>query len=976
MISTAAASPAPHFRERSAYAVPRLGVTLREFVHPCGARHWHLDRDDPHRAFAVAFRTLPEDSSGLPHILEHLSLCGSRRYPVRDPFFLMLRRSLQTFMNAFTYPDMTCYPFATQVGKDFDNLLGIYLDATFAPLLDQRDFAQEGWRLEPSAFPLPAGTDAAAIKAWAIKGVVFNEMKGAMGERDSLMFRALTAALLPTTCYRHNSGGEPLEIPQLRYQDLVDFHRSRYCGANACFATYGAVDLPALHARIEPYLQSHPGRPLPAPALQPALPDAGTITVAVPQAADQDAAEVGAAALAWCWGDTADPDELLLAELTDRVLFGHAAAPLRLSIEQSRLARSCGSSGFMSFLTNGVFSIELEGLDPARYGEVEPLVLQELQRLAREGIPSTDVEAALHQLELARRRIGGDGTPFGLQLCLRGIMAWNRGRDPIASLDQDAAIARLKQRVRAPGFWQAWIRERFLDHRHRVRLHAQPDPQHLRKQEEREAALLAGRLDQIDAAGRRALAAAAADLLARQAEPPRTEVLPRLELADVPTSAAWAQPVTDAPGLTTFVQPTNGLLHAIAAFVLPPLSDDERALLPLVTDLVGQLGVGSEDYQRWARRLTACSGGLSAWYRFQSDPVDVRRQRSCLFIEIRGLAERRDEFLPLLAACTAQQRHDEVERLAELLDEDLNDQQGRLLSSGMDLATAAAQRGFGGVAALSHELSGLGRLLRLRNWVDAEAAEELGARLATLWTKITASPAHLALIGDTAGEAAAQAALRQAWKGLATADLLDAAHAPRLPVRVDVPASAYLTASPVNYCGLALPVVPAGHPDAPALAVACQYLKDEVLHRRIREQGGAYGSAASYRGNAAAVTLGSYRDPRLDATFADLEAGLVSLTSIGDDVEPLRCAILGRIARIDAPSSPAGEARKRFTGDLLGNGPEVVGAFRAGLLAVTAADIRRVATAWLRPERATRTVLSSAELVAGSATSWERVSLS
>ena len=137
------------------HPVPRLRLELQVYAHPSGARHIHLANDDAHRAFAVAFRTVAEDNTGLPHILEHLSLCGSRRFPARDPFFMMLRRSLQTFMNAFTYPDMTCYPFATQVAKDFDHLLDIYLDAVFAPRLDALDFAQEGWRLEPAGRDRP-----------------------------------------------------------------------------------------------------------------------------------------------------------------------------------------------------------------------------------------------------------------------------------------------------------------------------------------------------------------------------------------------------------------------------------------------------------------------------------------------------------------------------------------------------------------------------------------------------------------------------------------------------------------------------------------------------------------------------------------------------------------------------------------------------------------------------------------------------
>ena len=245
--------------------------------------HLHLACEDEHRSFCVGFRTVPGDDTGLPHILEHLSLCGSERYPVRDPFFMMLRRSLQTFMNAFTYPDMTCYPFATQVAKDFDNLLAIYLDAVFAPRLDPLDFAQEGWRLEPQD-GADGGEDPTG---WALKGVVYNEMKGAMGESDSLIFDALGRQLLPGTC-AHNSGGDPRAIAHLVHEDLVAFHRSRYNGANACFTTYGKLDVDELQARFECYLEAHPGEALPAESCQSAPLGKREEAVQVPLAEGQD----------------------------------------------------------------------------------------------------------------------------------------------------------------------------------------------------------------------------------------------------------------------------------------------------------------------------------------------------------------------------------------------------------------------------------------------------------------------------------------------------------------------------------------------------------------------------------------------------------------------------------------------------------------------------------------------------------------
>ena len=229
--------PHPAFQHLRSHPVPALRLEFQEYRHRAtGARHFHLAADDPHNAFMAAFLTVPQDSTGVAHILEHTALCGSQRYPVRDPFFMMIRRSLNTFMNAFTSSDWTAYPFASQNKKDFNNLLDVYLDATFFPLLDERDFAQEGHRLE---FAQPDDPHSELL----FKGVVFNEMKGAMSSPVQRLGQELQHRLFPTITYHHNSGGDPEAIPDLTHAQLKAFHARHYHPSNAILLTYG--DIPA-----------------------------------------------------------------------------------------------------------------------------------------------------------------------------------------------------------------------------------------------------------------------------------------------------------------------------------------------------------------------------------------------------------------------------------------------------------------------------------------------------------------------------------------------------------------------------------------------------------------------------------------------------------------------------------------------------------------------------------------------------------
>ena len=226
-------------------SIESLHILVSEYRHTkTGAMHYHIAADNDENVFLVGLRTVPTDSTGVAHILEHTALCGSEKYPVRDPFFMMIRRSLNTFMNAFTSSDWTAYPFASKNRKDFDNLLSVYLDAVFFSRLDPLDFAQEGHRLE---FDELENTDSDLV----YKGVVYNEMKGAMSSPISVIYETLNQHLFPTSTYHHNSGGAPENIPDLSYEDLKAFYETHYHPSNAVFMTYGDISAKELQTAFE-----------------------------------------------------------------------------------------------------------------------------------------------------------------------------------------------------------------------------------------------------------------------------------------------------------------------------------------------------------------------------------------------------------------------------------------------------------------------------------------------------------------------------------------------------------------------------------------------------------------------------------------------------------------------------------------------------------------------------------------------------
>ncbi len=918
--------------------VPALGVELIERHLPSGLTHLHLACADEHRAFCIAFRTPPEDSTGLPHILEHTTLCGSQRYPVRDPFFMMLRRSLATFMNAMTYPDLTAYPFSTQVAKDWDNLLAVYLDAVFAPRLDERDFHQEGHRCAPIA----DGT-------WQRQGVVFNEMQGALGNTDAQLRNAITRTLLPDTIYRHESGGEPADIPRLTHADLVAFHRRCYRPANAVLVTYGDVPLDRLDAALAPYLVD-PGTALPPPTGQPPLRTPASLDVPVPLAPGQETVDVTECGITWAWGDSAGIDEALDADLLERLLFGHAGAPLRRALESSGLGRGTGPSGYTGHTRTGLFTAAIDGHEPGAEPRIEALIRSTIAGIADQGVPQDEIDAALHQLELSRRVVRGDGWPYGLELCLRLVGPWNLGVDGVPFLDAGPALDRLRSRA-TPDWVRREIASRLRDNPHHAVFRAKPDLEfHTRGKAQ------IAELDRTELAQPRAderLRAAAAALAARQAQADDAGTLPELALAEVPRQRRWTQgsdTAWDGGRLTVFTAPTNGLTHLTAA--LPLELDDELELIPLLTSGLGGLGCGTRDYATQAAFLNAHTGGIRAWLETGADPDDPTAVRPWLCLEVRGLSEHADRFLPLLAETLLETRFDETERLVELVEQAVAHGQERVTRAGSALAGSAATRAFAGSVGLGHRLGGLGRLAYLKR-LSEQGCDGLGIRLARLRDRIAAVAPCAALIGDRGGAAELLAAARWPSRpaGNATTRLL--------PPGPAVAPTAFTTGTSVNYCALAFPAPALRHADAAALAVGGRILTNRWLHPKLREQGGAYGGGAGF--SPGCVQLTSYRDPRLADTYRDMRDGLRWLAALPEEPAALKEAQLGVLQGLDAPGSPAGEARRRFLGDLTGRDPATLDAFRLRILDCSLAAVRAATERWLPPDGGSQACVTAPE---------------
>lgn len=953
---------ATHFELLRAQRINTLNLELQEYRHRgTGATHYHLAAEDRNNCFMIAFPTVPKDSTGVAHILEHTVLCGSRRYPVRDPFFMMLRRSLNTFMNAFTTSDATAYPFATQNRKDFDNLLGVYLDAVFFPLLNPLDFAQEGHRQE---FERPEDPSSKIV----YRGVVYNEMKGAMSAPAAQVQMQIQSLLFPTTTYHYNSGGDPEHIPALTHEQLKEFHRSHYHPSNATLMTYGDFAVAEHHAHFEEWALRHFTRE------QFHFDSAHERRYREPIRAQGQYTHEGSGELrdrtyiviGWLLGAVGDPRAAMRDLLLANVLLQHSGSPLRQALETTDLgAAPLEFSGLDDSAREAMFLCGLEGSNPEHADAVEELVFSVLRAVARDGVPQDAVEAVLTQMELAQRELGGGHYPHGLQLLSRILGAAVHGGDPFAFLEIEPALDELRERIADPQYIRRLVQD-LIDNPHRVRLVMSPDPGLAARRERAER-------HRLDAAGgaltgiqKRELVARARTLDERQRHGNNPDLLPKVEIADVPADlripAGQALKAGETP-VTWYAAGTNGLAYAQWIVPLPLLTAPEVESLVLFYSLIAEVGSGGRDY-RATQQLQARLGSLSASVSLRADVRDARLAHGWFAVAGKSLARDHRALLSLVRDTVDSVRFDEYARIRDLVSQISAAQESSITDRGHTLAILAAASGMGTVGQLDNLWDGpvsIARVKTLDAAVAGEAAlQEFAAGLRRMAEKIASQPPEILLIGQAEHRDGLMQSLSATLADLRprTGSGAFSWNAPAAPVR-----EAWVTNTQVNFCARAYPAVPADHPDAPAFSVLGRFLHNGYLHRAIREQGGAYGSGASYDSDSASFRFFSYRDPRLEGTLGDFDEALNWLQR-GHGDRQLEEAILGVIQAIDQPNSPAGEAVQAHFQSLHGRTPEFRRRYRSRVLAATLTDLQRLGSAYLKPGLASTAVITSRDALA------------
>lgn len=932
--------------------IESLNIEVQHYEHiNTGAVHYHLACEHEEKVFMVAVRTMPQDSTGVAHILEHTALCGSEKYAVRDPFFMMTRRSLNTFMNAMTSSDWTAYPFASQNNKDFNNLLDVYLDAVFFSRLHELDFAQEGHRVE---FSEPENSNTPL----EYKGVVFNEMKGAMSSPVSQLWQGISSYLFPTTTYHHNSGGEPNCITDLTYEQLTEFYRTHYHPSNAIFMTFGKMDVAEVQQKFEQQALSRFEKQDKQWRVPFEKRYAAPIAVEQHYALDgEDQSKATHHVMGWLLGDSTDLDAQLEAHLVSQVLLDNSASPLLKALEQTPLAGSpspmCGledSNREMSFLCG------VAGSEPEHVLAIEQLILNTLQQVAKEGVPSDIIEASLHQLELHQREIGGDHYPYGLQLMFNALSAAVHYGDPVSLLNLEPALKRLREKALQDNFIQEAVQRLLLDNPHRVRFTLRPDNKLTQRAKDMERAELDAMAENLSDADKAKIIERTKALEERQASVDDAGILPQVTLADIKPECSYVAPSAkyeQALKTTEYVVGTNGIIYQQLIGEMPALNTEQTSQLPFFALAWTEVGAAGNDYLTQQQKQTATLGSLSAHISIKPKVSDNNQLLTGLVMSGKALANKASDFTQIIKDTWQDADFNEETRLLELLSQVKTQREQSITGNGHGLAMSLASASLSTAAAVSDSLSGLPQIKHLKDWlIKAEQDPSiLNTDLAAIAQKIS-DPIEALLIHDEQGAGLQRDALFNAWPQQPAIHTADQAW------QTQQTATYWQVDSQVNFCAWALPTVTMEHPDAPLLAVLSAVLRNGFLHTAIREKGGAYGAGASQDSALGCFKFFSYRDPRIEGTFADFNASIawVLNQSSGDDL--VEQAILGLIGGMDRPASPAGEARQFFHLDRNGRTLALRQTFRQRLLACQWQDVQRVAKQYLQGQIGSKAVVA------------------
>jgi Zn-dependent M16 (insulinase) family peptidase len=917
-----------------------------------------LAPQDDNKVFGITFRTPPEDSTGIPHVLEHSVLCGSKKFPVKEPFVDLLKGSLQNFLNAFTYPDRTCYPVASTNTKDFYNLVNVYLDAVLNPraISDPLVLSQEGWHyeLEDPDSPL------------IFKGVVYNEMKGVYSSPDSLMGRATQQALFPSNTYGVDSGGDPLKIPDLTFDQFKAFHSDYYHPCNSRVFFYGNDDPQKRLTLLDEYLQDFDAKEVNSKVqFQPKFTEPKRVEVKFPISPNTEPKHMITCNWLLNEGHLSSKEMFGLAVL-DTLLLGNSASPLRKILTESQLGESVTGGGLSDELLQSTFSAGMKGVKPENVQKVEELVLSTLTKLSGDGFDQAAIDSAMNTFEFRLREFNTGSFPRGLSVMLGMMSHWIYDKNPVDGVAFEAPLKELKEDLAAgkPVF-QDLLKRYIVDNNHRVTVEAKPDLELENETVKEEVERLAGiKACMTSTDIERIIEETRVLKEAQEAidSPAAKASLPRLGLEDI-DPVCKVLPIeilnnnADGTGATIITHDlqTNGILYADVAFDYSSVSVDDLDILSLFSRMLMETGTATLDEAGLAYKIGTNTGGISVSYINDLKAGNgkiVDSNDVSLYLMIRGKAVQDSipQLFELFGDILMTAKLDNQKRAIEMLKESKIRKENSIVSAGHSYGAArlAGRQSFlgylGEVTGGLTSVRAAGSLLEMaeKDW------PKLQARLENLRSLIVRKGD---MIVNLTGEKKVIDTTLPAMESFLT--FLPAAPAVKSTNSVvksfdksklmPMQDEGFSMATQVNYVVSGGQIMQPGEDVKGSSSVITRYLSIGHLWDNVRVIGGAYGGFARFSEATGRFVFMSYRDPNLLKTLEIYDSAADSLLESELSSEDLLQAIVGAVGEIDGPLSPDQKGFTSFLQHLSGESQEERQNWRTEILSASNQDFKEFA---------------------------------
>lgn len=941
--------------------VPELHLTALQLEHEkTGAQYLHVARDDKNNVFAINFKTNPVDRTGLPHILEHVTLCGSEKFPVRDPFFKMMPRSLANFMNAFTSSDYTSYPFATTNTQDFRNLASVYLDATLHPLLKHTDFLQEGWRLGPEN-----PNESATNENTKFKGVVYNEMKGQMSDASYLYYIRFREHMFPSL---ENSGGDPQEMTNLTYEQLVKFSKEHYHPSNAKIFTYGNMSLPEHLQQIDEALSRFTRSEIDMDHKGPADLSKGPLTFEVVGPIDtmQPPERQFKSSVSWHGCQTSDIVENFSISIMISLLMNGYGSPLYKGLIESGIGTNFSpNSGYDAGAKLGIISIGLDGMNTESVAGLRDTIQDIIRNGASEAFQPHKIEGYMHQLEIALKH---KTATFGMGLLDKTLPGWFNGTNPMEALSWNEVVNAFKSRLTQDKYLEGLV-EKYILNDYCMQFTMRPSETYnteLEKEEEKRRIHILEREAQTTGSPEEVfskLGQQEIDLLQEQESGQHSNVdtLPTLHVKDIPKEKEKKPLSRDKIGtanarLLWRETDTNGITYFQAKHLLRGLPDELRLLLPLFTDSLMRLGTKKMSVGDLEAQILLKTGGISvAPFTTPSPFTDTDFSEGLIFDGYaldRNVPDMFELLQTLLLEIDFDAPHVEP-AILELLESRTSGVLDSVAETGHRFAIASAAAALSIQGQRQEQLSGISQIennAKLLRSIRAqpEAMQELVTNLKLIQSIAVSNSKDLSMrmVCEPSSLSQNQRSIELFLKSLPPANTtwLNDSRTEHV-VNSSLSRSTYFNLPfQVNYTGTCLRTVPYASPDKAPLTILGQLLTHNFLHPEVREKGGAYGAGASASPISNLFSMYSYRDPNpRNSLTTFLKAGEFARDRPWSERE-IEESKLSTFQGIDAPTSVSTDGSAEF---MYGITEEMDQHMRERLLSVNSEDIHRVAQKYL-----------------------------